>query len=66
MTKEQYTYVSLEALAAELGLPKSYLKQLSANKVIPCLDVNGRLRFGSLAVRQALGELASKGSNRND
>ena len=61
MIRLQNTYVSLEAVAAELGLPKSYLKQLAANKSIPYLNVNGRLRFDGPAVRQALHQLAAKG-----
>lgn len=57
----QFTYVSLEALAAILGLPKPYLKQLMVKGAIPYLNVNGRSRFNPATVQQALAELASKG-----
>lgn len=52
-------FVSLEALAAELCLPKSYLRNLAAQKLIPCLNVNGRLRFDSVVVMDALTKLSS-------
>ena len=53
-------YLSLEALAVSLNLPKHYLKGLAQSGVIPCLDVNGRLRFSEPDVRDALSTLASK------
>jgi|GEM_PF-6259196 len=63
MINEQITtYVSLESLSANLNLPKAYLKQLVANRLIPCLNVNGRLRFDIANVRQTLSDLAAKGS----
>jgi hypothetical protein len=52
-----HNFISLEALAAELCLPKSYLKVLAAKKLIPSLNVNGRLRFNIVTVKQALDEL---------
>ena len=61
MKDTKYTYVSLEALAVELGLPKVYLKQLAVKGSIPCLNVNGRLRFNPVAVQQALDKLAAAG-----
>lgn len=56
-------FVSLEALAAELSLPKAYLKQLAIKDLIPYLNVNRRLRFDIMAVRQALADIAAKGGN---
>ena len=53
-------YLSLEALAARLNLPQRYLRDLAADKVIPYLDVNGRLRFCEPEVREALSNLAQK------
>lgn len=61
MKNAKYTYVSLEALAVELGLPKLYLKQLAVKGSIPFLNVNGRLRFNPVAVQQALDKLAARG-----
>jgi len=52
-------YLSLEALAATLGLPQKYLKDLAKSNEIPCLDVNGRLRFDPNRVRKALDRIAS-------
>lgn len=51
-------YLSLEALAARLGLPRNYLRNLAQEKLIPCLNVNGRLRFDESNVRAALHQLA--------
>ena len=53
------TYVSLEALAARLGLPQKYLRDMVESDDIPCLDVNGRLRFNESDVRAALKRLAA-------
>ncbi len=61
MKDAKYTYVSLEALAIELGLPKVYLKRLAVKGSIPCLNVNGRLRFNPAAIQQALDRLAAEG-----
>lgn len=55
------SYISLEALAAELCLPKTFLRNLANKGDIPKLDVNGRLRFNPEAVQKALDELAAKG-----
>lgn len=66
MQNAKYKYVSLEALAAELCLPKAYLKQLAVKYSIPALDVNGRLRFNSIAVKKALDKLAERGDNNDD
>jgi len=63
MKNTEYKYVSLEALAAELCLPKAYLKQLTVKGSIPALNVNGRLRFNPKAVQHALDKLASKGGS---
>jgi hypothetical protein len=57
----KYTYVSLDALAVELCLPKTYLKSLANKGDIPKLDVNGRLRFNPEAVQKALDNIAAKG-----
>lgn len=61
MQNAKYKYVSLEALAAELCLPKEYLKNLASRGDIPNLDVNGKMRFNLQAVQQALDKLAAKG-----
>jgi hypothetical protein len=63
MENEKNIFVSLEALAAGLCLPKAYLKELALKGSIPCLNVNGRLRFNIIAVQQALDKLASKGGH---
>ena len=47
-------YLSLEALAATLGLPQGYLRNLASEGQIPFLDVNGRKRFYEEDVRDAL------------
>ena len=64
--EDKNSYISLEALAATLGLPQHYLKALANKKQIPYLNVNGRLRFDIEAVRHALNELAKKGVSDND
>ena len=51
-------FISLDALATTLGLPRAYLRRLAEQGKIPCLDVNGRLRFDEPAVRHALHELS--------
>jgi len=58
---EKFYFVSLEALAAELGLPQAYLRRLAADGKIPSLNVSGRLRFNPSAVGDALTELSRKG-----
>lgn len=48
-------YISLETLAAQIGLPQKYLRDLTASRQIPSLDTgSGRLRFKEKAVRDAL------------
>jgi len=51
-------YLSLEALAAVLGLPQNYLRQLAKQKRIPSLKVGGRMRFQESEVREALVKIA--------
>ncbi|MBN2512718.1 MAG: excisionase family DNA-binding protein [Sedimentisphaerales bacterium] len=58
---EKTTYISLEALAARLQLPKAYLRRLAAENQIPHLIVGGRYRFNPIAVQAALDRLAEKG-----
>ena len=55
------TYCNLNSLSKKLNLPKTYLKRLTKNGLIPSLNVNGRLRFNPSAVEIALDQLASKG-----
>ncbi len=57
-------YTSLEGLAASLGLPRRYLRDLARRRLIPFLNVSGRLRFDESAVRSALERIASP-SGRN-
>lgn len=58
-TKQDRSYLPLEALAARLSLPIGYLRKLAKTRIIPCLDVNGRLRFLESEVRKALSDLAA-------
>ena len=51
-------YLSLNALAMVLGLPRTYLRDLAEARRIPYLDVNGRKRFDEEQVRQALAKLS--------
>jgi len=51
-------YLPLDALATTLGLPRPYLRRLTDEGRIPSLNVNGRLRFDELQVREALLSLA--------
>jgi len=53
-------YLPLEALAATLGLPGRFLKDLAKRGDIPALNVNGRLRFDESTVRDALASLATR------
>ena len=53
-------YLSLDALAAALGLSRPYLRRLARTGQIPSLNVNGRFRFDELQVREALRQLAVK------
>ena len=41
MKNAKYSYISLDALAAELYLPKTFLRNLANKGDIPKLDVNG-------------------------
>ena len=50
-------FISLDALAASLGLPRTYLRRLADEGRIPALDVNGRLRFDQSMVSEALAKL---------
>ena len=47
-------YLSFEALAVILGLPRSYLRTLVNQGEIPFLDVNGRKMFSERQVRECL------------
>ena len=51
---EPTTYMSLDALAARLGLPRNFLREQVRRGTIPHLRVGGRLRFEESAVRDAL------------
>ena len=53
-------YISLDALAVTLGLPKTYLRELTLSRRIPFLDVKGRWRFDEGQVRAALREIADR------
>ena len=57
--KDTQAYIPLDALATRLGLPRTYLRNLAKEKLIPCLNVNGRLRFDEGSVREALRCMAS-------
>jgi excisionase family DNA binding protein len=60
------SYLSLDALAARLGLSRPYLKEQAGRGTIPCLRVGGRMRFTEAAVREALAKLANDlGGNGN-
>lgn len=58
-------YLSLEALAAELYLPKTFLRRLVDKDEIPYLDVGGRKRFNADSVHEALTEIATKSERRS-
>lgn len=60
---ENIKYISLEALAVTLKLPQKFLRKLADQKQIPCLNVNGRLRFNPIAVQAALDYIAAEGGN---
>jgi len=60
MSTTSSQFVPLDALAAELALPRSYLRRLAEEGVVPALDVNGRLRFDVGAVRDALARIAAR------
>jgi excisionase family DNA binding protein len=51
-------YVSLECLALQLALPKTYLKRLADSGKLPYIDTgNGRKRFQEQSVREALSQI---------
>ena len=52
-------YVSLDALAVALGLPRRYLRELAQRQLIPHLSIGGRMRFQESDVLTALGKLAA-------
>jgi excisionase family DNA binding protein len=54
-------YISLEALAGRLGLPRRFLREQARRGVIPCLRIGGRMRFEESAVRDALRRRAEQG-----
>jgi hypothetical protein len=57
------TFISLDHLAARLGLPKTYLKQLAEKRSVPYLLVSGRMRFNPVQVQDALDRIASTGGD---
>ena len=61
MIDNENTYISLDHLAARLGLPKTYLKQLAQQRSVPFLQVSGRMKFNPVQVQQALDLMASQG-----
>ncbi len=54
-------YISLDALAGRLGLPRRFLREQARRGVIPCLRIGGRMRFEESAVRDALRRKAQQG-----
>ena len=59
MFDDESTFVSLDHLAARLGLPSTYLKRLAERRAVPCLRVSGRMKFNPLEVQQALDRMAA-------
>jgi len=57
---ETTPYISLDALAVALGLPRRFLRQEAERHAIPCLRIGGRLRFEETAVRAALRKQAAR------
>jgi len=53
-------YLNLEALAAKLGLPQSYLSELAKAGAIPFLSVNGGMKFDWVGVVDSLARLNPK------
>ena len=51
--------VSLNRLAAELRLPRNWLKQEAQAGRLPCLRVGRRLLFNRVAVEQVLADRAA-------
>jgi hypothetical protein len=60
------TFISLDHLAARLGLPKTYLKQLAEQRSVPYLLVSGRMKFNPMQVQDALDRIASEGGDTED
>lgn len=54
-------YISLENLSGRLNLPQKFLRTLADTGDIPCLNVNGRLRFSEQQVREVLAKKAREG-----
>ena len=54
-------YISLDALACRLGLPRRFLREQARRGVIPCLRIGGRMRFEESTVREALHRKAEQG-----
>lgn len=59
-----YDYLSLDSLALQLALPKTYMKRLVDAGKIPYLTVSGRKRFQEKSVRQALERMATTSRQR--
>lgn len=59
-------YISLEVLAATLGLPPRYLRSMAIRGEIPHLNVNGRRRFNEDQVRAALERIAERTDERKE
>jgi excisionase family DNA binding protein len=53
-------FLPLDALAARLGLPRTFLREQVKRRTIPVLRIGTRLRFDETAVRDALRRLAEK------
>ena len=64
--QERISYLSLEALAATLGLPKRFLRARAERGDIPALRAGRLLRFDPLAVREALREYAEREGKHGD
>jgi len=58
---ETAAYISLDALASALGLPRRFLREQAERGGIPCLRIGGRLRFEETEVREALRKAARSG-----
>ncbi len=56
----RHEYLALDAMATRLALPKTYLRRLAKDGILPHLNINGRLRFDETAVREALRDLARR------
>lgn len=56
-------YLSLEALAARLELPKKYLSGLAKSGAIPFLDIKGKMVFDLIGVVDSLARLNPQDQN---